>query len=166
VATATHGARYLFGTLDQTQFSLQTRVNYVLSPKMSLQVYLQPLVSVGDYTEFKEFARPRTFEFTRYGIDRGSISYHPSARQYSVDTGDGGTPFTFDDPDFNFKSLRLNAIFRWEWKPGSTMYIVWTEQREDSAHPGEFAFRRDFSTTFDAPADDVLMFKVAYWFQR
>jgi hypothetical protein len=166
VATATYGSRYLFATLDQTQFSLQTRINYVLSPKMSLQVYLQPLVSVGDYQEFKEFAAPRTFSFTRYGIDRGTITHHPAAKQYTVDPGDGGAPFTFDDPDFNFKSLRLNAIFRWEWKPGSTMYLVWTEQREDLAHPGEFAFKRDFSTTFGAPANDVLMFKIAYWFQR
>jgi Domain of unknown function (DUF5916)/Carbohydrate family 9 binding domain-like len=166
VAAATYGARYLFATLDQRQFSLQTRVNYVLSPKMSLQVYLQPLVSVGDYGEFKEFAQPRTFDFTRYGIDRGAISYRPAAKQYTVDPGDGGAPFTFDNPDFNFKSLRLNAIFRWEWKPGSTMYVVWTEQREDTTHPGEFAFRRDFRATFGAPADDVLMFKIAYWFQR
>jgi Domain of unknown function (DUF5916)/Carbohydrate family 9 binding domain-like len=166
VAEATFGSRYVFATLDQKQFSLQTRVNYVLSPKMSLQVYIQPLISVGDYVEFKEFARPRTFEFTRYGIDRGALTRNVAAKTYTVEPGDGGAPFTFDDPDFNFKSLRLNAIFRWEWKLGSTMYVVWTEQRQDLAHPGEFAFRRDFGTTFGAPADDVLMFKIAYWFQR
>jgi Domain of unknown function (DUF5916)/Carbohydrate family 9 binding domain-like len=166
VAAATYGARYVFATLNQKEFSLQTRVNYVLSPKMSLQVYIQPLVSVGDYLEFKELALPRTFDFTRYGIDRGTLSYDSSGRRYTVDPGDGGAPFSFDDPDFNFKSLRLNAIFRWEWKPGSTMYVVWTEQRQDLTNPGEFAFRRDFGGTFGAPADDVLMFKIAYWFQR
>jgi hypothetical protein len=165
-ATATFGSRYVFGTLDQKQFSLQTRVNYVLSPKMSLQMYIQPLISVGDYVDFKEFARPRTFEFTRYGIDRGTLTRDVAEKRYAVDPGDGGVPFTFGDPDFNFKSLRLNAIFRWEWKPGSTMYVVWTEQRQDLTHPGEFVFRRDFGTTFGAPADDVLMFKIAYWFQR
>jgi Domain of unknown function (DUF5916)/Carbohydrate family 9 binding domain-like len=166
VATATFGSRYVFATLNQKEFSLQTRVNYVLSPKMSVQVYMQPLVSVGDYLEFKEFARPRSFEFIRYGIDRGELTYDPVARRYTVEPGDGGASFGFDDPDFNFKSLRLNAIFRWEWKPGSAMYLVWTEQRQDQAHPGEFAFRRDFGSTFGAPADDVLMFKIAYWFQR
>ena len=75
-------------------------------------------------------------------------------------------PFSIDDPDFNFKSLRLNAIYRWEWNPGSALYLVWTQQREDLANPGEFAFRRDFAGAFGAPADDVLMFKIAYWFQR
>jgi len=166
VAVPTFGSRYVFATLNQKEFSLQTRVNYVLSPKMSVQVYLQPLVSVGDYIEFKEFAQPRTFEFTRYGIDRGVLTYDPVERRYTVEPGDGGKTFGFDDPDFNFKSLRFNAIFRWEWKPGSAMYLVWTEQRQDQTHPGEFAFRRDFSETFGAPANDVLMFKIAYWFQR
>jgi hypothetical protein len=166
VAVATFGSRYVFATLNQKEFSLQTRVNYVLSPKVSVQVYLQPLVSVGDYLGFKEFARPRTFEFTRYGIDRGGLTYDPVAKRYTVEPGDGGASFGFKDPDFNFKSLRLNAIFRWEWKPGSAMYLVWTEGREDLAHPGEFAFRRDFGSTFAAPANDVLMFKIAYWFQR
>ena len=57
-------------------------------------------------------------------------------------------------------------IFRWEWKPGSAMYIVWTEQREDSARPGVFALRRDIRGVFGAPADDVILVKIAYWFQR
>ena len=166
IAAATYGSRYVFGTLNQKEFSLQTRVNFVLSPKMSLQVYLQPLVSVGDYEAFKELARPRTFDFVEYGRDRGSLGYDPGSREYLVDPGDGGAPFRFSDPDFNFKSLRVNAIFRWEWRPGSAMYLVWTEQRHDLEHPGQFAFRRDVASTFRAPADDVILFKIAYWFQR
>ena len=165
-AAATYGSRYVFGTLRQKELNFQTRVNYVLSPKMSLQVYMQPLLSVGDYDEFKELARPRTFEFTRFGTDRGALEYDAGARRYTVDPGDGGQRFGFDDPDFNFKSLRVNAIFRWEWRPGSALYLVWTEQREDETHPGRFSFGRDFSTMLRAPADDVLMFKMAYWFQR
>ena len=165
-ATATAGARYVFGRLDRREFSLQTRINYVVSPKMSLQIYMQPLVSVGKYDDFKELARPRTYDFVRYGQDRGALALDSAARQYTVVPGDGGVPFTFDDPDFNFKSLRLNAIFRWEWRPGSAMYLVWTEQREDDARPGRFAIGRDLRSTFGAPADDVLQFKIAYWFQR
>jgi hypothetical protein len=133
---------------------------------VSFQVYVQPLVSVGQYNEFKELARPRTFDFVRYGIDRGSLADDPVTGRYVVSPGDGGTPFSFDNPDFNFKSLRLNAIFRWEWRPGSAMYFVWTEQREDLDHPGQFVFGRDLRGVFRAPPDDVLLFKIAYWFQR
>lgn len=64
--------------------------------------------------------------------------------------------FTFDDPDFNFKSLRFNAIFRWEWRPGSTLYLAWTQQRRDLADTGDFALMRDTRQLFGAPAADVL----------
>jgi hypothetical protein len=165
-AADTYGSRYVFATLDQKEFSLQTRVNYVMSPKMSLQVYMQPLVSVGDYGGFKQFARPRTFEFVELGRDRGAVDYDAAARQYSVDPADGGERFGFRDPDFNFKSLRLNAIYRWEWKPGSALYLVWTQQRQDETRPGVFLLGRDLRSTFSASADDVLMVKVTYWFQR
>jgi hypothetical protein len=94
-AAATFGLRYVFATLDQKQFSLQTRVNYVLSPKMSLQVYVQLRVSVGDYVDFQESARPRTFDFVRYGIDRGTLTHDAAAKRDTVDTGHGGAPFTF-----------------------------------------------------------------------
>jgi hypothetical protein len=166
VAADTYGSRYLFSTLDQKEFSLQTRVNYVMSPKVSLQVYMQPLVSVGHYTEFKQFARPRTFDFIRLDQAPGSLTYDPATKTYSAVPADGGAPFQFDDPDFNFKSLRFNAIFRWEWHPGSALYVVWTEQRQDESYPGQFQLGRDLGSTFSAPANDVLMFKVAYWFQR
>jgi hypothetical protein len=162
----TFGSRYIFSTLDQRELSLQTRVNYVMSPKMSLQVYMQPLVSVGRYTGFKQFARPRTFDFMPLDSGPGQLTFDPIARRYTATPADGGATFGFDDPDFNVKSLRLNAIFRWEWRPGSAMYLVWTEQRDDDRHPGQFELRRDLGRTFSAPGDDVLMFKLAYWFQR
>ena len=165
-AAATFGSRYVFASLNQREITLETRVNYVLSPKISLQVYMQPLVSVGDYATFKEFARPRTYDFTRFGIDRGTLDYDPFARRYTVDPGDGGAAFGFGDPDFNVKSLRLNAIFRWEWRPGSAMYFVWTEQREDFERPGRFAPGRDLRTLARADANDVILVKIAWWLSR
>ena len=166
IVAATYGSRYVFSALDQKEFRLETRINYVISPKMSLQVYMQPLVSVGHYTGFKQFATPRTFDFIPLDASPGSLTYDPVERRYTAVPADGGATFTFDDPDFNFKSLRLNAIYRWEWRPGSAIYVVWTEQRQDDAYPGQFQLGRDLGTTFSAPANDVLMFKLAYWFQR
>ena len=72
---STYGSRYVFGELSQTEVSLATRVNLILSPKMSLQLYVQPLLSAGDYETFKEAATPRTYAFNRYGVDVGSIAY-------------------------------------------------------------------------------------------
>src|SRR5439155_10251610 len=127
-ALRTYGTRYVFADLDQSQISLTTRANWILSPKMSLQIFAQPLISVGRYWDLKEFAERNMFSFLRYGRDIGAIRLD-SENQYSVTPNSTGTPqpFSFSNPDFNFKSLRVNAVFRWEWKLGSTLYLVWTE---------------------------------------
>ena len=74
-------------------------------------------------------------------------------------------PLPFD-PDFNFKSLRLNAIFRWEWRLGSTLYVAWTQQREDLTDPGRFRPVHDVGRLFTSPADNVLLIKISRWFSR
>ena len=147
---------------------MTTRLNWILTPNVSLQVYAQPLISVGTYRAFKELARPRRFDFLRYGSDTGSLAYNAGTDSYSVDP-DGPGPaaaFAFGQPDFNFKSLRVNAIFRWEWRPGSTLYVAWTQKREDTAYPGVFELRRDVRGLVSAPADDILLMKVSYRFGR
>ena len=166
-ATPTFGNRYVFADLDQFQVSLVTRGHWILSPKMSLQVFAQPLISVGRYWDFKEFARPASFSFLRYGHDAGRIDLDPD-RQYIADP-DGNGPasaFRFENPDFNFKSLRVNAVFRWEWRLGSTLYLVWTETREDLANPGVFSPGRDTRRLFTAAPNDIFLVRFAYWFSR
>ncbi|MGE5361490.1 MAG: DUF5916 domain-containing protein, partial [Bacteroidales bacterium] len=76
-------------------------------------------------------------------------------------------PFKLVNPDFNYKSLRVNAVFRWEWRLGSTLYVVWTQNREDSANPSDrFALGRAVSSLFGARGDNVFAVKVAYWLTR
>jgi hypothetical protein len=167
-AVDTAGGRYVFGVLDQTQLSMTTRVSMIVSPTISVQVYAQPLLAAGNYDGFKELLRTRTYSFLRYGSAASALSYDPSARAYLADPdGAGGAaPFTFGDPDFNLKSLRLNAVFRWELKPGSTFYGVWTRQQQDLANPGVFSPGRDARAMFGAPGDDVFLVKMAYWIGR
>src|SRR5262245_2405184 len=166
-ATQTYGGRYVFADIDQSSASLTTRVNWIFGPKTSLQVYVQPLISVGDYWDFKELARPNSFSFSRYGKETGQISVDTNG-QYTVDPDGNGPaqPFTFKNPDFNFKSLRVNAIFRWEWRLGSTLYFVWQENRQDGSNPGVFAPRHDINRLFSAHPDDVFLVRLAYWFSR
>ena len=123
LATNTYGRRYVFADLHQTTLSMDTRVEWTFTPVLSLQVYAQPFVSAGDYSEFKEFAAPRTYDFDVYGRDRGTISREASTALYTVDPdGAGAAPaFTFGDPDFNVRNLRGNAVLRWEYRPGSAL---------------------------------------------
>ena len=166
-AAATFGARYVFGVLDQREVSMPMRVNLVLSPRLSLQLYAQALLSTGDYGAIREFAQPRTYEFLAYGREVGTLTRDPFGA-YLIDPDAGGpaSPFRLADPAFNLKSLRANLVARWEFRPGSTLYLVWTQRREDGTHPGDFSFRRDVSDLFGAPADDVLMVKLAWWIGR
>jgi hypothetical protein len=140
-AAATFGARYVFGSLRQTEFALPLRVNLALSPKLSLQLYTQALLSSGAYDAIRQLEAPRTYDFVPYD---GALA----------------------DPDFNLKSLRANAVLRWEFRPGSTAYLVWTQRRQDPRHPGDFSLGRDARALFGAPSDDVLLVKVAWWLGR
>jgi hypothetical protein len=168
-ATDTYGGRYVFGAIDQQQLTLTTRVNLIFTPRHSLQVFAQqPLLAAGDYDDFKELALPRTFDFLHYGSGSSTLAFDPRTRIYTVDPDASGpaAPFTFGDPDFNFKSLRLNVVYRWELKPGSAFYAVWTRQQQDLTNPGSFAFRQDAHALFAAPGDDVFLVKMAYWIGR
>ena len=126
---------YVFSGFEQTEIALTARVNWIFSPRLSLQLYAQPLVSRGAYAGFKELERARSFEFLVYGP--GADRLRRGDRAPTPWTPAGGTSgaFSFENPDFNFKSLRLNTVLRWEWRPGSALYAVWTQARENSSEP-------------------------------
>jgi hypothetical protein len=168
LATATYGSRYVFGDLAQTEVSMPSRINVTLSPRLGVQVYLQPLVSVGDYGAITEFARPRTYDFREYGRDVGMRTSVPGASLIEIDPDAAGPAgaFRISQPDFNVKSLRVNAVGRWEFKPGSTLFVVWTRFGDDRSDPGDFQFGRDVSGLWGADPDDVFLVKVSYWIGR
>jgi hypothetical protein len=163
----TFGMRHVFGNLEYREFSLTTRVDWTFTPKLTLQTYLQPLFAVGRYDSFSEFARPSTFEFDRYGEENGStIVYDADSAEYTIDP-DGSGPaeaFTLDDPDFNFKSLKVNLVLRWEYRPGSTAYLVWTQERTNSDDPGDFELGRDAESLLKSQSEDIVLLKVTTWF--
>ncbi len=161
---ATYGKRYIFAHLNEKLLSAEIRLNWIYSPRISLQMYLQPLIAVGRYTEFKDLARPASCSFNYYGSNGSTIAKGDG--EYAVDPdGSGPTPeFVFSDPDFNFKSLRGTVVFRWEYRPGSTLYLVWTQNRQDTANPGDFDFSRDLGDLISAKGDNIFMFKATYRF--
>ncbi len=161
----TYGNRYIFSELDQKELSARIRLDWTFTPKLSLQLFLQPLISVGHYYNFKEFAKPRTFTFNNYGEQSSTITYNPEKNRYEVDPdGTGERNFQILNPDFNYKSIRLNAILRWEFLPGSTAFFVWTRNSTHELNPGNFELGRDFSDLVTAlDHEDVFLFKIAYW---
>jgi hypothetical protein len=160
--TETYGARYIFSHIDQKILSLEFRINWTFTPKLSLQAYLQPFIGVGRYSRFRELAKPRTFSFNIYGQGASTIDFADDT--YSVDPdGEGPAPaFSFGNPDFNMKSLRGTVVLRWEYFPGSLLYFVWTQNRADYTHPGDLQLHRDLGDLLTAPGDNIFLLKVSY----
>jgi hypothetical protein len=163
------GNRYVFGYVTTRTASLETRVNWTMRPTVTLQLYAQPFVASGDYSSFNEFLAPRTPVQLQYGRDVGTIARDPATSNYVVDPdGPAGpaAPFTFGDPNFTSRSLRGTAVLRWEYRPGSTMFFVWTQQRSGSDGYGDFDFRRDTRSLFGDRPDNVFLVKATYWIGR
>jgi hypothetical protein len=172
--TQTFGRRYVFSDLFQTTLSATTRVEWTLTPLLSFQLYAQPFASAGRFKGFKELAAPGTQEYAVYGRDNGSTIapvLDPATGKtlsYAVDPdGPGAAPaFSFGNPDFRTHSLRGNAVVRWEYRPGSALFFVWQQQREDFL-PFEGGFRtgREAREIFGRPSN-VFLVKATYWFAR
>jgi hypothetical protein len=138
-------AHYVFAHIDQTTVNMTARFNYTITPNLSVQLYAQPFVSAGAYTNFKEVNDPLSQSYEN--------RYKPFA--YSDDV--------YGNPDFNVKSFRTTNVLRWEYKPGSTLFIVWQQARANYAVPGGFDFGRDVHGIFGAPPHNVFLVKLAYW---
>jgi hypothetical protein len=176
-AATTFGTRYVFGDIEQTSFSVGLRANWTFTPELSLQLYARPFVTAGRYAGFKEFAEPGTYDFDVYGVDRGAIEpgrlddvngedvfvADADGDAFQVQPGDGGAAFTFDDPDFNFRSLRGSAVVRWEYRPGSALFFVWQQQRDGFENHGDFDFGRDFGAIFREDVQNIFLIKATYW---
>jgi hypothetical protein len=168
-ATAFGGNRYVFGYVTTRTASLETRVNWTMRPTVTLQLYAQPFFASGEYSAFSEFLAPRTDVQLEYGRDVGTLVRDSATSQYTVDPDGPSGPaaaFTFADPNFTNRSLRGTAVLRWEYRPGSTLFFVWTQQRSGSDAFGDFDFRRDTRSLFGDRPDNVFLIKATYWVGR
>ena len=168
-STAFYGTHYVFGQLERNEFGMDTRLNVTFSPRLTLELYMQPFISAGDYTSYNEFAATRSTTRLTYGRDIGTMTVTPDsaggASTIALDTdGPGGdSTFTFPDPSFTVRSLRGNAVLRWEYRPGSTIFLVWTREGATSQPRGQIDWREDTRALFQGPAQNIFMVKVNYW---
>ena len=165
---ATDGPRWVLGRIDQEVWSLTFRVNLTVTPELTVQYYGSPFIATGLYAGFKKATRTlaHAYEdrFHRYGDSE--IALDPSADRYRVAEVSGGTQigYSFANPDFSFRQFRSNLVTRWEYKPGSSLYIVWSQGRTGYASSWDGAFRRNWSELWRAQADNVFLVKLSYWF--
>jgi hypothetical protein len=165
-AGSTFGSRYVFARLFQHEFDVTLRVSATVSPNLSLEVFAQPFTFTGAYGGFKELARPGSFTFNRYGANGTSIRYDSTSFAYTVlpNPADTTDRFTIANPDFRTRSVRINAVLRWEYRPGSTLFVVWTQSRGGIFSDPTFDVSRDFDhQLFRDPPTNILLVKLNYW---
>lgn len=177
-ATATFGARYVFAELIEHQVSATLHFNATFSPTLSFQLYAQPFTFTGAYRGFKELRAPQTFAFNTYGRDNGStITPGDSAcggagptQCSGVDPDGAGParPFALYNPDFRTRALSIKAVWRWEYRAGSTIFFAWTHSRYGYfPYDASVDIARDLGRELllDRPTN-VLLVKVNYWLSR
>ncbi|MCP5050269.1 MAG: hypothetical protein GY940_24090 [bacterium] len=160
-------SRYILGSIDQKTLALTIRLDWTLTPDLTIQFYGQPFISAGNYRDFKYVTNPRAaFLNDRFHVYGGKeISYDGEEEIYNLDeNGDGNSDYSFDQPNFNFLQFRSNLVLRWEYKPGSTVYLVWSQGRTDIDSRGEFSFSNDFRNLFKITPHNVFLVKFTHRF--
>ena len=132
---------YVFGRLEQRTVAMTLRANYTVSPTLSFQAYAEPFVSAGRYGRFRELTNGR------------AATYEDRFQPYAY----------ADNADFNYRSFRTTNVLRWEYKPGSALFVVWQQGRQDDGDRGDFRFGRDFGGLFGSPSRNVFLVKFSYW---
>jgi len=169
-ATSFSGTRYVFAHLMQRSVSMDTRFNVTFSPTTTLELFVQPLIATGAYSRYNVYAAPRTAQRLEYGKDFGTVVVQPAANPSRdpatilLNAGGGAPTDTLTDPSFTFRSLRGNAVLRWEYRPGSTLFVVWTRSSRIPDLPrGDIRFGDDASALFRGPSENIFLVKMTYW---
>lgn len=177
-AAATYDRQYVFAQIRQKSLDLTTRLNVTFSPTLTLQLYTQPFVATGDYYRFKELARPRSLDYIVYGETPGSTLRCYDATDIAISCSGAGAPAYYvanpdttagrqdvliGNPDFSSRSLRGNAVLRWEYRPGSTLFFVWTTSCSAFSADPRFSAGDDVQHLCQGPSANVFAVKMNYW---
>lgn len=151
---------YVFGSIQQTIASLTTRVNWTFSPRLSLQVYAQLFIAAGNYRELKDVDNPHAERFAdRFHVLAGNDYTEMDGTVYVSHNG----TYSFERPDFVFGELRSTVVLRWEYRPGSAMFAIWSHGRTNSTDEGRFDLGNDLANLASAPSEHIVMVKANYW---
>ena len=162
---ATYGSRYVFGALDASEVSMQIRLNYAFTPDLSLEAYAEPFAASGTYSRYGELEAAGSRFLRFYGTDGTTIEESDGPAPREITVTDGNDTFSFDREDFEALSFRSNVVFRWEWRPNSTLFLIWQVDngagnpvtRPPAVHPGD-AWR-----SLSAPGQNFFAVKASYW---
>ncbi len=159
--------RYLLARLKQKTVAMSLRVNYTITPDLSLQFWGQPFFASGNYDAFKRVTNPRASEYQQrfYTYSPSQIHFNEQDRTYHVNEGNQENhAYSFRNPDFNVIQFLGNMVVRWEYRPGSTLFMVWSQTRDHFHDNGMFDLHHDAGQLLDIKPHNVFMLKFTYRF--
>jgi hypothetical protein len=157
---ATFGKRYIFSFIDQSTLATQFRLSYFFNPDLSLELYAEPFSASGHYYGYGELREPGGRELKRYGEEGTTLTKNPDGSYTVTDAAD---TFAFSNGDFGYLSFRSNLVLRWEFRPGSTLYLVWQQNRSGDEAPGRLVRPNYLWKAIEAGGDNFLAIKISYW---
>jgi hypothetical protein len=154
--------RYLLGTIDQHTLGATFRIDYNITPELSIQYYGSPFATVGKYSEFKSVTNPKAAQYSnRYSILNPILNDN----NYEIsENNNSQVDYTFWNPDFNFSQFRSNLVFRWEYRPGSQIYFVWSQDRTNYIMPGNNSIYDAIGDVESLYPNNIFLMKFNYWF--
>ncbi len=159
---ATDGRRYVFAAIERSTLSAQLRLSYTFTPDLTLEAYAEPFAASGRYYDQGELTAPRSRALAFYAPVTGASA--DSARAAgSVLVRSGGTTLSLPAADFNVRSFRSNLVLRWEWRPGSTLFVVWQQNRYARASQGGLVRPGSIWDALSASGDNFFALKISYW---
>jgi hypothetical protein len=156
----TFGRRYIFAAIERSTLSARFRLNYTLTPEISIESYAEPFASSGRYSDFGELAGARSRHLHMYGSEGSAVQRLDNGSRVVVDQNE---QFTLPNLDFNVRSLRSNIVLRWEWRAGSTLFLVWQQDRSSRETHGRLVSMGSPFESLRAPADHNFAVKLSYW---
>ena len=157
---ATFGQRYVFAYIDRSTWLTRFRLNYALTPDLTLELYAEPFAASGRYYDHGELIAAGGIDLGTYGTGGTTISQEPDG-SYTVT--DGADVFALPNLDFNIRSFRSNLVLRWEWRRGSTLFLVWQQDRSSFDPTGELVKPLSLFNGFTASGDNFFAVKISYW---
>ena len=159
--------RYIFASIDQRVLGLSLRVNLNITPEFTIQYWGQPFIATGSYEDYKMISDPKAEDYSdRFHVFTGNeVQYFDDDNYCYIDENNDASPdYSIDYPDFNFKEFKSNLVARWEFRPGSIVYLVWSQGRSGSDSYGDLQLDRDFSNLYDVQPNNVFLIKFSYRF--
>ncbi|MBI1939261.1 MAG: carbohydrate binding family 9 domain-containing protein [Ignavibacteriales bacterium] len=158
---------YFLGKIDQDVYGITARVSFYITPDLSIQYYGSPFSAARKYSSIKKVTDPLANNYNErfHTYNQNEIQYNNIAGAYLIDNdADGGADFTIHNPDMSFREFRSNFVLKWEYNPGSTIYLVWSQNRSavsghESLSPGQIVNR-----IFDIYPDNIFIIKLNHWF--